>query len=114
MSSLNEPVPTPSTASSSAKRERSTSPVEQDPGRDAKRANLGEMNMETEETKPIIEETEPVIEETEPSVEETKQTNAETEPIVEEPTTSNGTEKKDLQLTTETEASAPRYANSSI
>ncbi|KAJ9113751.1 hypothetical protein QFC20_001777 [Naganishia adeliensis] len=87
MSSLNEPVPTPSTASSSVKRERSASPAEEDPGRDAKRANLSEMNMETEETKPTIEETNPTIG---------------------EPATSNGTEKKDLQLTTETEGSAPR------
>lgn len=49
MSSLNEPVPTPSTASSSIKRERSPSPAEQDPGRDAKRVNLGEMDLKQEE-----------------------------------------------------------------
>jgi hypothetical protein len=48
MSSVTDQVPTPSTAST--KRARSTSPAVQETERDAKRANLGDMNTETEET----------------------------------------------------------------
>ncbi|KAJ9106851.1 hypothetical protein QFC19_002980 [Naganishia cerealis] len=50
MSSIPDQVPTPSTASTSTKRVRSTSPVAEDTGRDAKRANLGEMNAENNGT----------------------------------------------------------------
>lgn len=122
MSSIKETVPTPSTASSSVKRERSASPAEEQPGRDAKRANLGEMTTETEDRKPIIEEAverETPREEraaTEPTIEQPATSNGteEREPINEEPAGSNGTERQGLQLTTETEGSAPRYAKCAI
>ncbi|KAJ9122480.1 hypothetical protein QFC22_001908 [Naganishia vaughanmartiniae] len=48
MSSITDQVPTPSTAS--IKRARSSSPSAQDPERDAKRANLGEMQTDTKDT----------------------------------------------------------------
>jgi hypothetical protein len=119
MSTINETVPTPSTAFSSVKRERSASPAEEHPGRDAKRANLGAMTTETEDRKPIIEdaaERETPSEEraaTEPTIEEPATSNGteEREPINEEAAGSDGTERQGLQLTTETEGSAPRYVN---
>lgn len=123
MSSVDDSVPTPTTASSSVKRERSASPAEEQPGRDAKRANLGEMTTETKDREPNVEELadrKAVIEESveaTPAPEEPSSTNGnqESHPItqdpvaLEQPSDSNGTERQDLQLTTETQGSASRY-----
>jgi hypothetical protein len=102
-------VITPSTASTSVKRERSKSPVTEESGRDAKRANLGDMtNVKAEESskdevKGEVEglPTDEPTEEAKPQVE----TAQETKPVL-SPVDDN--DEKPLAVSTEMEASAPR------
>lgn len=92
-----ESLPTPSTASTSVKRERSTSPVTSESGRDAKRANLGDiMNAKVGESP-----TEEVKKETETEVETTRESQPEL------PTMGNSDGQR-LEVSTDIEASAPR------
>lgn len=103
-----ESIITPSTASTSVKRERSKSPVTEESGRDAKRANLGDMTNVKSEESPMDE----VKGEAEGSPTDKSSREAQTQAETAEETkpvlSPNEDRDEKLAVSTEMEPSAPR------